>query len=378
MILGALVDLGVDIKEIRKALKSIDIGGYKLEEKKVQRKGFSCTQVQIKLENKKSRHTHRNYSNIKKLIGNSELPQKIKNNSIKIFEIIAKVEAIIHNSPVGKVHFHEVGSVDSIVDIVGGVWAIESLKLDKIYSSPLNIGEGFVDCDHGRLPVPAPATIKLLKGIPVFSSGVKTELTTPTGAAMISFYAKKFQSMPAMTITEEGSGAGSRIISSIPNLLRIFVGETLSIEDNELFMIETNIDDMNPEVFGVVMEHLFSKGALDVYFTSIMMKKNRPATKISVLAEKKNKERLSRILLTETSSFGIRFYSVERLALDRKIKKLKTPYGSVNIKIGWLDGKIVQAAPEFDDCSKISRIKKRPVKIIYDEIHALAQKKWLS
>ena len=376
MILGALVDLGVDIKNIRKALTSIDVRGYKLEAKKVKRNGLSCTQIQIKVENKKSRHIHRSFSNIKKLIGKSELPQKIKKNSIKIFERIAKVEAGIHNSTMDKVHFHEVGGIDSIVDIVGGVWAIETLKLDKIYSSPLNVGEGFVDCAHGRLPVPAPATLKLLKGIPVFSSGVKTELTTPTGVAIISFYAEKFQSMPAMTIAEDGSGAGSRIISSIPNLLRIFIGETLSFEGNELFMIETNIDDMNPEIFEVVMEHLFSVGALDVYFTPIMMKKNRPATKISVLTEKKNRERLSKILLTETSSFGIRFYSVDRLALDREVKKLKTPYGSVNIKIGWLDGKIVQVAPEFDDCNKISRKKNRPVKIIYDEIHALAQKKW--
>ena len=378
MILGALVDLGVNINDIRKALKSIRIGGYKLEAKKVKRKGLSCTQIKIKLENKKNHQNHRSFSKIKKLIRESELPQKIKKNSIKIFERIAKVESDIHSSPLEKIHFHEVGGVDSIIDIVGGVWAIESLKLDKIYSSPLNVGEGFVDCSHGRLPVPAPATLKLLKGIPVFSSGVKTELATPTGVAMISFYAEKFQSMPAMTISEDGGGAGSRNISSIPNLLRIFIGEISSNEGNELFMIETNIDDMNPEIFGVVMEQLFSVGALDVYFTSIMMKKNRPATKISVLAEKKNRERLSKILLTETSSFGIRVYSVDRMALDREVKKLKTPYGSVNIKIGRLDGKIVQAAPEFDNCNKISRNKKRPVKIIYDEIHALAQKKWLS
>ena len=378
MILGALVDLGVDIKGIRRALKRIDIEGYKLERKKVKRNGLSCTQIKIKLDNKKSRHIHRSFSNIKKLIENSELPQKIKKNSITIFERIAKVEASIHGSPVEKVHFHEVGGVDSIVDIVGGVWAIEALKLDKIYSSPLNVGEGFVDCAHGRLPVPAPATLKLLKGIPVFSNGVKTELATPTGVAMISFYAEKFQSMPAMTITEDGSGAGSRIISSIPNLLRIFIGETSRKEENEVFMIETNIDDMNPEIFGVVMERLFSAGALDVYFTSIMMKKNRPATKISVLAEKENRERLSKILLTETSSFGIRLYCVDRLALAREVKNLKTPYGSVDIKIGRLYGKVVQVAPEFDDCNKISRNKKRPVKIIYDEIHALAQKKWLS
>lgn len=378
MILGALVDMGVDIKEIRKALNNIDLGGYKLEAKKVKRSDLSCTQILVKLEKQKSRQPHRSFSNIKKLIEKSGLPSRVKKNSIEIFKRIAKVEAGIHNTTVDKIHFHEVGGIDSIVDIVGGVWAIESLKLDKIYSSPLNVGEGLVDCAHGRLPVPAPATLKLLKGIPVFSSGVKNELTTPTGAAMIAFYAEKFQSMPAMTIAGEGSGAGSRVISSIPNMLRVFVGETSHIGTNELVMIETNIDDMNPEVFEAVMESLFKEGALDVFFSSIMMKKNRPATQISVLAENNNTERLSRILLTETSSFGVRFYGVDRMTLDREVKKLKTPYGSINIKIGLLDGKIVQAAPEFEDCKKASRAKKRPVKKIYDEIHALAQKKWLS
>ncbi|MZH15580.1 MAG: nickel pincer cofactor biosynthesis protein LarC [Nitrospinae bacterium] len=378
MILGALVDMGVDIREIRKALKNIDLGGYKLEAKKVKRSDLSCTQILVKLEKQKSRQPHRSFSNIKKLIEKSGLPSRVKKNSIEIFKRIAKVEAGIHNTTVDKIHFHEVGGIDSIVDIVGGVWAIESLKLDKIYSSPLNVGEGLVDCAHGRLPVPAPATLKLLKGIPVFSSGVKNELTTPTGAAMIAFYAEKFQSMPAMTIAGEGSGAGSRVISSIPNMLRVFVGETSHIGTNELVMIETNIDDMNPEVFEAVMESLFKEGALDVFFSSIMMKKNRPATQISVLAENNNRERLSRILLTETSSFGVRFYGVDRMTLDREVKKIKTPYGSINIKIGLLDGKIVQAAPEFEDCKKASRAKKRPVKKIYDEIHALAQKKWLS
>ena len=378
MILGALVDMGVDIKEIRKALNNIDLGGYKLEAKKVKRSDLSCTQILVKLEKQKSRQPHRSFSNIKKLIEKSGLPSTVKKNSIEIFKRIAKVEAGIHNTTVDKIHFHEVGGIDSIVDIVGGVWGIESLKLDKIYSSPLNVGEGLVDCAHGRLPVPAPATLKLLKGIPVFSSGVKNELTTPTGAAMIAFYAEKFQSMPAMTIAGEGSGAGSRVISSIPNMLRVFVGETSHIGTNELVMIETNIDDMNPEVFEAVMESLFKEGALDVFFSSIMMKKNRPATQISVLAENNYRERLSRILLTETSSFGVRFYGVDRMTLDREVKKLKTPYGSINIKIGLLDGKIVQAAPEFEDCKKASRAKKRPVKKIYDEIHALAQKKWLS
>ena len=379
MILGAMVDLGIDIKEIRIALKKIDLKGYKLNSKKIQRNGLASTQITVKIENKKHQHspTQRNFSDIRKLIDQSTLSSVVKNNSIEIFKRIAKVEAQIHNTTIQKIHFHEIGSVDSIVDIVGGVWAIESLNLDIIISSPLNVGEGFVDCAHGRLPVPAPATLKLLKEIPVFSNGVKKELTTPTGAAMIGFYAKKFESLPTMTITSEGYGAGSHVIPSLPNLLRVLVGNITIGQINNLVMIETNIDDMNPEIFETVMESLFRAGALDVYFSAIIMKKNRPATKISVLTECINKEKLSKILLTETSSFGVRFYSVDRLILDREVKKLKTPYGLIKIKLGKLDGKIVQAAPEFEDCRKVSRTKKLPVKKIYDEVQALIYNKWL-
>ena len=380
MILGALVDLGVDIKDIRKALKGIDLKGYKLQAKKIQRNGLACTQITVAIEKRKHQHSHphRSFTNIKKLIERSGLSSKVKKNSIEIFKRIAKVEAQIHNTTIEKIHFHEVGGIDSIVDIVGGVWAIESLKLDKIYSSGLNIGEGFVDCAHGRLPVPAPATLKLLKGIPVFSTGVKTELTTPTGAALIGFYADKFQSVPEMTITEDGYGAGSRIISSMPNLLRVMVGEMSLKEINSLVMIETNIDDMNPEIFDAVMESLFKAGALDVYFSSIIMKKSRPATKVSVLAEQKEREVLSKILLRETTSFGVRFYEVGRLTLDREIQKLKTSYGVIKIKIGSLDGETVQAAPEFEDCRNVAHKKMVPVKKVYDEVLAMAQKKWLA
>ena len=380
MILGALVDLGVDIKNIRKALKGIDLKGYKLQAKKIQRNGLACTQIRVTIEkcNHQHSHPHRSFTNIKKLIERSGLSLKVKKNSIEIFKRIAKVEAQIHNTTIEKIHFHEVGGIDSIVDIVGGVWAIESLRLDKIYSSGLNIGEGFVDCAHGRLPVPAPATLKLLKGIPVFSTGVKTELTTPTGAALIGFYADKFQSVPEMTIIEDGYGAGSRVISAMPNLLRVMVGEMSLKETDSLVMIETNIDDMNPEIFDAVMESLFKAGALDVYFSSVIMKKSRPATKVSVLAEQKEREVLSKILLRETTSFGVRFYDVGRLTLDREIQKLKTSYGVIKIKIGSLDGETVQAAPEFEDCRNSARKKKIPVKKVYDDVLALAQKKWLA
>ena len=379
MILGAMVDLGVDIKEIRKALKKIDLKGYNLHSKKIQRNGLASTQITVETKKFKKQHStpHRSYSDIRKLISQSKLTSIVKSNSIEIFKRIAKVEAQIHNTTIQKIHFHEIGGIDSIVDIVGGVWAIESLNLDTIISSPLNVGEGFIDCAHGRLPVPAPATLKLLKGIPVFSNGVKEELTTPTGAAMIGFYAEKFESIPTMTIANEGYGAGSRVIPSLPNLLRVLVGNITIGKFNTLVMIETNIDDMNPEIFETVMESLFSAGALDVYFSAIIMKKNRPATKISVLAQCESREKLSKILLTETSSFGVRFYSVDRLILDREVKKLKTPYGLIKIKLGKLDGKIVQAAPEFEDCRKVSRTKKLPVKKIYDEVQALIHNKWL-
>ena len=379
MILGAMVDLGVDIKEIRKALKNLDLKGYNLHSKKIQRNGLASTQITVETKKFKKQHSHphRSYSDIRKLISQSKLTSTVKSNSIEIFKRIAKVEAQIHNTTIQKIHFHEIGGIDSIVDIVGGVWAIESLNLDTIISSPLNVGEGFIDCAHGRLPVPAPATLKLLKGIPVFSNGVKAELTTPTGAAMIGFYAEKFESIPTMTIANEGYGAGSRVIPSLPNLLRVLVGNITIGKTNNLVMIETNIDDMNPEIFETVMESLFSAGALDVYFSAIIMKKNRPATKISVLAECGSREKLSKILLTETSSFGVRFYSVDRLILDREVKKLKTPYGLIKIKLGKLDGKIVQAAPEFEDCKKVARAKKLPAKKIYDEVQALIHNKWL-
>ena len=379
MILGALIDLGIKLKDIEVNLKKIDLKGYKIEKKCVQRNGIAGTKIQVvsKLKNNTS-HPHRKFSHIKEIISNSDLSSIVKNNSIEIFKRIAKVEAQIHKTTIENIHFHEIGGIDSIVDIVGGVWAIESLKLDKIYSSALNVGEGFVNCAHGRLPVPAPATLKLLKGIPAFSSGVKKELTTPTGAAIIGFYAHKFQSMPTMKVLKDGYGAGERIISSLPNLLRVILGEIEVSGSGKLVMIETNIDDMNPEIYDSVMESLFKLGAIDVYFSSIFMKKNRPATKISVLAEIFNKEILSKILLTETSSFGIRSHEVDRITLDREFKHLKTLFGIIKIKVGRLDGKVVQVTPEFEDCKKAARKNKMPVKNVYESALAIAQKELLN
>ena len=373
MILGALVDLGVDPGKIRKALKTLDLKGYKLKTSRVQRGLIAGTKVQVRL-TKSSHHPARKYSDIKKLIADSDLSSTAKKNSLEIFKRIAQVEAAIHDTAMEKIHFHEIGAVDSIVDIVGGVVAIESLKLDKIYASPLNVGEGFVQCAHGCLPVPAPATLKLLQGIPVFSNGIKKELTTPTGAAMIGFYADKFGSLPAMKIVGDGYGAGDHIIAEMPNMLRVVLGEISAESDEELVLIETNIDDMNPEFYEGTMESLFKAGALDVYLTPIIMKKSRPANKISVLSSETDRQAMTEILLHETSSFGVRYFRIGRTVLEREMKTVNISWGSVRIKIGKFNGKVIQISPEYEDCKKIAYKEKVPVKQVYEEAHSQAIK----
>jgi uncharacterized protein (TIGR00299 family) protein len=375
MILGALVDLGVSPSKIRKALKSLDLKGYKLQTSQIQRGLIAGTKAQVKIEKViHSHHKARKYSDIKKLLADSDLSSTIKKNSLEVFRRIAEVEAAVHKTTMEKIHFHEVGAVDSIVDIVGGVIAIESLKLDRIYCSPLNVGEGFVECAHGCLPVPAPATLKLLKGIPTFSSGVKKELTTPTGAAMIGFYANKFGPLPSLKIIDDGYGAGDHIIPKMPNMLRVILGEIDEESDEELVLIETNIDDMNPELYESAMDSLFKAGALDVYLSSIIMKKSRPANKISVLSTENDRQALTKIILQETSSFGVRYYKVGRTVLDREIKTVKTSCGLIKVKVGKLNGKVIHVSPEYDDCKKSANKNKASVKQIYDEAQFQARK----
>ena len=375
MILGALFDLGVDPRKIRKALSTLDLKGYKLKTKQVKRGLISGTKAEVRIDKSPpAKPTARKYSDIKKLLTDSDLSSVVKKNSQEIFKRIARVEAAIHKTTLDKIHFHEVGAVDSIVDIVGGVVAIESLKIDKIFASPLNVGEGFVQCAHGCLPVPAPATLKLLKGVPIFSSGIEKELTTPTGAAMIGFYADKFGSLPGMRIVDDGYGAGDHIIPEMPNMLRVVLGDIYDEPDEELVVIETNIDDMNPEFYESVMDSLFKAGALDVYFTPIIMKKSRPANKVSVLSSEKDREILSEILLRDTSSFGVRFYRVGRMVLEREIKSVKTSWGLVKVKIGKFEGEVVQISPEYEDCKIISLKKKVSIKMIHDEARLQAIK----
>ena len=367
MILGALIDLGVDPQKIRNALKTLDLKGYRLKTRHVKRGLIAGTKIQVSIPPLSYNHLpSRKYSDIKIMLSDSDLPTTVKKNSLEIFKRIAKVEAAIHNTTMEKIHFHEIGAIDSIVDIVGGVFAIESLKLDKVYASSINVGEGFVACAHGNMPVPAPATLKLLKGVPVFSNGIKKELTTPTGAAMIGFYADKFGSFPSMKIIKDGYGAGDHIIPEIPNMLRIVLGEGCEDLEYDLVIVETNIDDMNPEFYEVTMESLFQAGALDVYLTPIIMKKSRPAHTLSVLSSAKLKQSVIEILLHQTSSFGVRFYPVGRTVLERELKTVKTIWGPVKIKVGKYNGKVIQISPEYEECREISKKKKIPVRQVYE------------
>jgi uncharacterized protein (TIGR00299 family) protein len=252
---------------------------------------------------------------------------------------------------------------------------MQELNVGQVLASPLNTGEGTVECEHGVLPVPAPATLELLKGIPCYSSGIPYELTTPTGAAMIGFWAEAFQSMPLMKIQKSGYGAGSHVIENHPNLLRIIVAEAEGKGSHKIVLVETNIDDMNPEFYDHIMEQLFSAGALDVFYTSVMMKKNRPAVKVSVLVSPAKREAVSHILLTETSTFGIRFTEMDRIILDRQHLEVQTPYGKVAVKVGSLDGQVMHVSPEYENCKQIARKKKIPIKTVYDTVLKSAEKK---
>jgi len=374
MILGALVDAGVKLQTIRTGLASLGLKGYELKSKRVKRGLFGGTKVDVVLSSKA--HTHsRTFADIERLLKRSKLPKSVIEDSIEIFLRIGKAEAKVHRTRIDKVHFHEVGAVDSIVDIVGGIIGMQELNVGQVLASPLNTGEGTVQCEHGVLPVPAPATLELLKGIPCYSSGISYELTTPTGAAMIGFWAEAFQSLPVMKIETSGYGAGSYIIKGHANLLRIIMGEVEGKGVGKVVLVETNIDDMNPEFYDHIMDSLYSAGALDVYFTSIQMKKNRPAVKISVLAPPAKREAVSRILLTETSTFGIRFTEMDRIILDRQIMQVQTSYGKVTVKVGSLDGQVVRFSPEYENCKQIARKKKIPIKTVYDTVLQSAKNK---
>jgi len=373
MTLGALIDLGVPVEWLKESLESIPISGFDLTVTGVSRNGIHAKRVQVDAEDDvQSRH----YADIRSLIEKSPLPTNVKKTSIDIFEKIAVAEAAIHDCPLEKVHFHEVGGIDAIVDIVGTALCVDYLKLRQIFSSRIPLGNGFVSCSHGTLPVPAPATLKILKGVPVYGTDIPHELVTPTGAAIIAVLAESFGKMPDMVVEKSGYGAGKRELESIPNLLRVVTGAAgdqqagrlIGRQQDSIVMVETCIDDMNPEVFSFLMERLFAEGALDVYWIPVFMKKNRPGTLVQVLCRKDQKDAVIACILSETTSSGVRFYDVKRCILERKKITIETVYGSVQAKrIVSPDGS-ERVVPEYEVCKKIALEKNIPIRIVYDSI----------
>ena len=357
MTLGALIDLGVPVEWLKESLESLPLSGFGLTVTGVHRNGIHGKRVQVDVEDDvQSRH----YADIRSLIEKSPLPTNVKKISFDIFEKIAVAEAAIHDCPLEKVHFHEVGGLDAIVDI----------------ASRIPLGNGFVSCSHGTLPVPAPATLKILKGVPVYGTDIPHELVTPTGAAIIAVLAESFGKMPDMVVEKSGYGAGKRELESIPNLLRVITGAAgdqqtgclIGHRQDSIVMVETCIDDMNPEVFSFLMERLFAEGALDVYWVPVFMKKNRPGTMVQVLCRKDQKDAVIACILSETTSSGVRFYDVKRCILEREKITIETVFGSVQAKrIVSPDGS-GRVVPEYEVCKKIALEKNIPIRVVYDEI----------
>ena len=384
MFLGALLDLGVSEDALRAELSKLQLPGYKISSRRIVKQNISATKFDvIEVEDPTAHravatpHHHRGYSEIIAMIDKSGLSSAVKERAGHIFRRIGDAEAKIHGIALEKVHFHEIGAVDSIVDIVCACIAVEALKVDEIQASPPRLGSGFVETAHGRFPVPAPATLELLKGIPVQSSSDPVELVTPTGAALLAEFCTKFGPMPAMSIEKIGYGAGSRDLEKAPNVLRAVLGESSEQSGREseadaVAVIETNIDDMNPQLFGDVMEQLLAAGALDVFLTAVQMKKNRPGTLLTVLCERNRVDALADLLLTHTTSFGVRVHEAQRRKLAREIVTVKTKFGEIEVKVGRLGGKIVTRSPEYDSCKQAAARCNVGVKDVYNEAARVA------
>ena len=379
MNLGALVDLGVDGEYLAGELLKLQLDAeYQITIKKDTKKGISGTKVDVILtrqgHNHEHEHHHRNLQDIKNIINGSSLSDTVKKSSLDMFMRIAQAEAKVHGKSIDEVHFHEVGAIDSIVDLVGAAIALDYLKVDKIMASPVQVGGGFVKCAHGLIPVPAPATVEILKGIPLQSGKVPFETTTPTGAAILAANVEEFTNQMAFSVEKIGYGLGTRDLE-IPNVLRVYLGRTEASEaTEEQYLLETNIDDMNPELYSYVEERLFENGALDVYKTPIIMKKGRPAIKLSILVNKKREKEILDIIFRETTSIGIRKVKVEKMMLYRNFSTIETPYGPVTIKKSCYAGEEIKYKAEYEDCKKIAKANNIPMTKVYREVDKAMEK----
>ena len=422
MTLGALVDVGVPTEILTEGLSTLKLDAeFSLRFEKATKHGITGTRAIVEVhpahaphanshhghgqahhhehdhehhdhghthhhdhdhENHDHEHDHdhgptRHLSDIFKLLDDSDLDPEIRDTAKRVFDRLAEAEAKVHNMSKANVHLHEVSGIDSIVDIVGSVIGLAYLNVDAVYASPLSLGRGFVRCAHGRMPVPVPGTMELLKGVPIHQTDIPKELVTPTGAALITTLSQEFGVMPQMRLDRVGYGAGTRDLEQRPNLLRLCLGEKVSSSDSQTIhhhdetdsvdIIETNVDDMSPEITGYVTTQLFEHGALDVFLTPIFMKKNRPATQITVLCPTPRRDKLIELLLTETTTFGVRLSSADRVKLRRDFAQVKTRWGTIQAKRGYLNGTLIKTVPEYEDCKRLAEQNNVPLRQIYAE-----------
>lgn len=357
MIVGAFLDLGLPFAYLKKELKKLGLTGYKLTAVHGKKHGIGGTKFNVIIG---SEHQLDHYSDIVRMIGKSKLNENVKRLSLAIFKTLAEAEGKVHRKRPADIHFHEVGAIDSVVDIVGSAIAVDYFKFEKIYSSPLPITRGFVRCAHGRFPVPAPATLEIMRGIEIVPQSVQGEIVTPTGASIIKNIAEKFCSMPLRKIDKIGYGLGDKDFKEIPNALRIITGE-----GHPLIVIETNIDDMSPELYPYVMEKILSAGAVDVCLVPVVMKKGRPGVLLQVICEEEERKKITSVILKETTTFGVRYFPVEREMAEREFRTVKTRYGAVRVKIARYNGWTTTISPEFKDCEALARKRNVPLKEVY-------------
>ncbi len=372
MTLGALVDAGAGLKKIRTALKTLPVSGYTISSRREQRSHITGTRVNIRI-SKSCTQPDRRLSTILRLIERSGISRRAREHAAGIFKLVGRAEALIHDVPIEKVHFHEIGAVDSIVDIVGVAVAVDLLDIGTFHSAPVPLGTGFVNISHGRIPVPVPATVKILEGANVYTTGEEGEKVTPTGAGILKYFCTDFSGKINMKVESVGYGVGARDSEHCPSLLRVLIGE---VEENYLEttmeVIETNIDDMSPMFYDAVLEKLFTAGALDAFVTPLHMKKNRPGCLLTVLTGKLLVNKLAGIIFNETTTLGLRTYTVRKSSLKREMTEVMTKYGKVRVKVGMLGG-LRKFGPEYDDCKALSIKTKTPTQTIYDEALRLAK-----
>jgi pyridinium-3,5-bisthiocarboxylic acid mononucleotide nickel chelatase len=368
MTLGALVHAGVPLDHLRNELKALDVPDWELRAENVWKNGMAATYVQVITQES---HTHRSLSTIETILQNSQLAAPVRDRAIAIFRKLGEAEAAVHDVPIEKIHFHEVGAVDAIVDIVGACIGFSFLGIERFACSPLNVGGGTAKMAHGVLPVPAPATARLLLGKPTYSTGIQKELVTPTGAAIVATVCDTFGPQPPMAVSTIGYGAGTTDLEAQPNVLRLMVGASAAKQegnyDEEIRVIEANLDDLNPQVYGYFLERALAAGALDVFTTPIQMKKNRPGTLLTVLCNPADESKFQDLFFAETTTLGVRSHTTQRRCLPREWESVSTRYGEVRMKLARVNGRVVQISPEYEDCRKLAEAKSVPLQHVMQE-----------